>query len=444
MSNPSEPLLPVEPDPPSRLKLWILLAGAGAAAAATLLIFLLFRGGAAPSPELPPPATGDPTASRSPKKESGRSSVGESRESTEERQARELYEAAEAFERAEPADYERRAARWREVVTKFPTSTWARKADEKHRTTSASLQAFLDREFESTRKDAQALAAAGHFLDALDAIRAFKSSQTRELLQRRADLEIGVLENASRLSFNDAASKAKDLTARQDYAAALARFEALAGSAIPEVAARCRIAIEQLQKAVAAQEKHAESKKGDEARRVFREAVAPKLLALVRTRQYDDALKELSAATVPALKDEVAAERAAIADASSFWEGFLKSLRSHVGQEATVLFIDGRRVMGKIAKVLADRIVVDVGDGTVDAPLDKLHADLLVGWTLGKSLPAEDPITYLKAALFFFCEGRDDLAKLYLATARELNAPADAAEKVFRQGFLRAAMPLRK
>ena len=54
------------------------------------------------------------------------------------------------------------------MVTSFPTSTWARKADEKHRSTSAALQAFLDREFESTRKDAQALAAAGHYVDALE------------------------------------------------------------------------------------------------------------------------------------------------------------------------------------------------------------------------------------------------------------------------------------
>jgi len=69
---------------------------------------------------------------------------------------------------------------------------------------------------------------------------------------------------------------------------------------------------------------------------------------------------------------------------------------------------------------------------------------LLVGWTLGRSLPAEDPVSYVKAALFFFCDGRDDLARLYLATARELRGPADPAEKSFREGFLRAATALKK
>jgi hypothetical protein len=368
--------------------------------------------------------------------------------SSEGRRAKELYDAAEAFERAQPGDYEQRAARWREVVTKFPTTNWAQKADERQRAAVASLQAFLDREFESTRKDAQALAAAGHFVDAIDTIRNFRSAQTRDLLKRRADLEIGVLENSSRLAFNEAAAKAKELAARQAFGAAGALFEALAESAIPEVAAQCRIAIDQLKKAGAAQARDAEVHKGDEARKAFREGTAPKLLGFVRARQYEEALKELSAAAALAtdgnVKDDLAAERASIADASSFWEGFLKALRSRSGQDATILLADGRRWTGKISRIQGDRIVMDVGDATVEAPLDKLHADLLVGWTLGRTLPAEDPVTYVKAALFFFCEGRDDLAKLYLATARELNGPAEEAEKVFRGGFLRSAMPLKK
>ncbi|MBI3854996.1 MAG: hypothetical protein HY293_04815 [Planctomycetes bacterium] len=88
--------------------------------------------------------------------------------------------------------------------------------------------------------------------------------------------------------------------------------------------------------------------------------------------------------------------------------------------------------------------MLETGDGTAEAPLDKLHADLLVGWTLGRSLPAEEALSYVKAALFFFCEGRDDLAKLYLATAREMNGRVDEAERVFREGFLRAAMSVKK
>jgi hypothetical protein len=445
MSTPSEPLLPVEPETPSRLKLWLLPAGAGVAAAAVLVAILAGRGTNPDPAESSAPASAERNGAR-PLKMSAAAPVGSAPDRSEERQAKALYDAAESFEGAEPGDYERRAARWREVVTTFPTTAWARKADERHRAATASLQAFLDREFESTRKDAQALAAAGHFVDAIDTINSFKASQTRDLLKRRADLEIGLLENSSRLAFNETAAKAKELAAKQSFAPAIALFEALAESAIPEVAARCRVAIEQLRAASEAHELWAGTRRGNDARKAFRESSAPKLLELVRARQYDDALRELSsAASANAdLKEVIASERASIADASSFWEAFLKALRARSGQDATILLADGKRWTGRISRIQADRIVLDLGDSTVDAPLDKIHADLLVGWTLGRTLAAEDPVSYLKAALFFFCEGRDDLAKLYLATARELNGQVDEAEKVFRGGLLRSAMPLRK
>jgi hypothetical protein len=443
MSAPSEPLLPVEPERPSRPKLWLLLGGAGVGAAALLLVLLAGRSKAAPE-KTAGPAAAERSLARSSRKEPGAMPVDPSASSSEERQARELFDAAEAFERAEPGEYERRAARWREVVTAFPTSSWGRKADERQRAAAASLQAFLDREFESTRKDAQALAAAGHFADAVDTINAFKTAQTRDLLKRRADVEIGVLENSSRLAFNETAAKAKELAARQSYGAAAALFASLADGAIPEVAGQCRVALDQLRKALEAQARDAESRKGDDARKAFREGTAPRLLGFVRARQYEEALKELGAAASAELKEDLAAERALIADASSFWEGFLKALRARSGQEATILLSDGKRLTGRISRIQADRIVLEVGDAAVEAPLDRIHADLLVGWTLGRTLPAEDPVSYIKAALFFFCEGRDDLAKLYLATARELKGAVDDAEKGFRGGFLRAATPIRK
>jgi hypothetical protein len=89
-------------------------------------------------------------------------------------------------------------------------------------------------------------------------------------------------------------------------------------------------------------------------------------------------------------------------------------------------------------------VSIETADAPAETALDRLHADLLVGWTIGKTLPAEDALTYVKAALFFFCDGRDDLARLYLATARELNGPVAPAEKVFREGYLRAASAVRK
>ena len=38
-------------------------------------------------------------------------------------------------------------------------------------------------------------------MDAIDTIKTFKAAQSRDLLKRRADLEIGILENSSRLAF---------------------------------------------------------------------------------------------------------------------------------------------------------------------------------------------------------------------------------------------------
>lgn len=428
----SEPLLGVEPEGPSKKPLFLALGiGAVALVAISIALVVAFRR-PAPPPEVSTPEAPAPKVVR-PKTELPK-------ETGEDRRAKELYDQAEAFERAEPAEYEKRIARWREVVTGFPTSSWARKADERLRAASASLQTFLDREFDSTRKDAQSLSAAGHYVDAIETIQNYKNSQTRDALKRRADLEIGAIQNACRLNYNEASVKAKDLATKGDYPAALALFESLGGSAIPEVAAKCKTAVEQLRAASAAHARHVELRNGEEARKAFRLEVAPKLLGFVRARQYEEALKELSAAAaLPAnavLKDEIAAERASIADASSFWDAFLKTAKSRVGQETALLLADGKKLNGKIARLQADRIVFESGD---EAPLDKLHADLLVGWTLGRSLPAEEAVSYVKAALFFFGEGRDDLARLYLATAKELGGRIDEAERVFREGFLRGA-----
>lgn len=448
MSEPSEPLLPVEPEGSSRRTLILSVAIAAAALFAIAVALIVVSRSPSPPADAPSAAAPETPAQIAGKPKAGRPKADDPRTGDEDRRAKELYDKAEAFERAEPGEYEKRIAHWREVVTNYPTSSWARKADERFRTASASLQTFLDREFDSTRKDAQSLSAAGHYLDAIETIQNYRSSQTREALKRRADLEIGAIQNASRLAFNETSSRAKELSAKGDYPGAAALFDALGRSAIPEVAAKCKTALDQLAAAAAAHARHAELRKGEDVRRAFRQEVAPRLLGFVRARQYEDALRELSAASGIAanavLKEEIAAERASVADASSFWDAFLKTAKAKVGQDAVVLLADGKRVSGKIARIQPDRIVFDTGDGTAEAPLDRLHADVLVGWTLGRSLPAEEAVSYVKAALFFFCEGRDDLARLYLATARELNGRSDEAEKVFREGFLRAAMSLKK
>lgn len=448
MGPPSEPLLPVEAPPPSRRRRWIAL-GAGAAGLLGIAGVLLFRRAEPPAGEDrgSRPAESVPSRAAAPEAR-GREGAGPRGESAEERSSRELYDAALAFDRSNPGDYEARMTRWREVMARYPASSWARQADERYRAASASLQTLLDREFEATRKDAQTLAAAGHFVDAIDTLQSYRSSQTRDLLRRRAEVEISAIENASRLAYNEAIARCRDLAAKGDFRGAIPLVDSVARGAIPEVAARCQKSISELQQAAAARDQFEETRRGDDARKAFREEVAPKILGLVRARRYDDALRDLGAAgALPgnaAIREDIAAERASVADASAFWEAFLRALRSRLGQEASLLQSDGKRSSGKIARIQDDRIVVESGDTATEIPLDRLHADLLVGWTLGKTLAAEDGLSYVKAALFFFCEGRDDLARLYLATARELNGPAEAAEKVFRGGFLRAAAAARK
>src|SRR5579864_9114461 len=97
MGSPSEPLLPVEPDRPPRLKLWISTGAAAFLLLGVALYWGLRRADPAPGessgsgseePAAPPARTTDPT-----RKPSGTPRS----ESADERQARELYEAAEAF-----------------------------------------------------------------------------------------------------------------------------------------------------------------------------------------------------------------------------------------------------------------------------------------------------------------------------------------------------------
>jgi hypothetical protein len=253
-----------------------------------------------------------------------------------------------------------------------------------------------------------------------------------------AEVNIATIENSSRSAYNQAVVKAHELAQTSNYADAAGLFESVKKGAIPEVAARCDTSIAELRESAATFARYQERQKREAIHKAFREEAAVTILPHLRARLYEAALKEIDGATknpvYAPLKDALAEERAALADANAFWEAFLQALRSRLNQETSFLLADGRRISGKLTGILPDRIVLEGGD----AGMNKLHADLLVGWTIGRTLPAEEAGSYLKAAMFFFCEGRDDLAKLYLATARELKAPAvDAHERVFRAGFLR-------
>lgn len=444
MGAPAEPLLP--PEEPRRfpLKLWLLVGGAAVALGGVVTIALRLpsspppeEAAAAPSPERAPAAAPSGGAR---KEAADRARQKES----EEKAAQQLYASAEAFERATPGDPEKVMPRYLEVYQKHPTTGWGKKAEQRVRAIDQAFQASLEREFQGVKKDSQALAGAGHFTDAIETVADYLKEQTRDALRQRAGREIAALENASREAFNRLAQQASGTAKRGGYAEAAELFVKLKEGAIPEVAARCDAAIAELREAAKAFDASASSKQNEEAHKAFREGPATQVLALLRARRYDEGLKEFDAA--PAGLPDLAAERGAIVQAAAFWEAFLKTLRSKVNADVTIALAGPKelRVSGKLVRLGADRAALDTGDATAEALFEKVHVDQIVAWTIGRSLPAEDAATYVKAALFFFCDGHDDLARLYLATAKEMGADITEPERVFREGLLRAASRVKK
>lgn len=256
-------------------------------------------------------------------------------------------------------------------------------------------------------------------------------------------------ENASRTAFNNAAIRAKQLAAKRDYTGAAALFEELRKNAGPEVAQSCTSALAQLKAAAADHKAFEQERLTEGAWKTVRTELVPKLAALVRARAYVGAMKELEAAArneawAP-LHDTFADESAAVGEAFGYWTAFKNALIERRGQVVSILQLDKKRHTGKLAHIHEDWFQIETPEGLTDIPLATLHADILVGWTLGKTLPANEGASYVKAALFFFCEGREDLARRYLATAHELKGHADGAERIFREGLLRqAAAPVKK
>jgi hypothetical protein len=441
MSNPHEPLLPTESPSPSRLKLWLLLGGAGVALASIAVIVFLRPSSPATTVDEPSPPERPAATPRSQADSSSRPKPID----PEEKAAQELYSSAEAYETSHPGDRDQVPARYLKVFQAHPTTMWGRKADQKYRRLQDSLQASHDQEFRAAAKDAQTLAAAGHFVDAIDAMRTYLKEQTLESLRRRAEREIVSIENASRGAFNALAQRTAAMAKNGEYSQAAALFEILKADAIPEVARRCDGSIGELRETARTAETSAAAEKVEEAHKAFREGAAPKILALLRARRYEEGLKEFDAAAadpaVAPIQADLARERASIADAAAFWEAFVKALRARMNQDVSMTVVGAKevRAAGKLVRLDGDRAALEGTDGTAEVIFSQIHLDQIVGWTIGKTLAADDASTCIKAAHFFFFEGRDDLARLYLATAKEMGGDIVNAERVFREGFLRAA-----
>src|SRR5437870_4782022 len=145
-----EPLLPAESPRPSPLRLWLLVAGAAAALLGALAIALFLPSRKPPAESVPERAV---SADAVPKAATPReTSVRAKQTGTEERAAQELFASAEAFERSAPGDPEKAMAQYLKVFQAHPTTSWGKKAGQKHRQLGDLLQASLDREFQIVQK----------------------------------------------------------------------------------------------------------------------------------------------------------------------------------------------------------------------------------------------------------------------------------------------------
>lgn len=380
-------------------------------------------------PEPPPPPAPPPTARAN---------------APENDDMRQLYEAAAAFERKNTDQPERCRELYREVLVKYPATSWAKMAEDRYHAIADAIYASLETEYEGIQREERLLSVAGRTTEAIAFLEKYAGAQKNPVFRRRAELRIAALENESREAYNKAVKKAEEHARSGRYDQAIPLFESLRKGAIPPVAAKCDETIVQLQACRKDYLDYLEVKKREAAEQAVREKVAPKVLPLVRARRYAEALREFDAARGSAYapaKDSVERERAALAEAALFWDAFLKTLRGRLNQDVSLVLPDGARAAGRLVQVAPDRAVVKSGTGDIDVPFPRIEPDQVVAWAIGRGLPAGTGDTCLKAALFFFFDGRDDLAGLYFATAREKGARIDGFERVFRDGFLRAAAP---
>lgn len=392
----------------------LLLAGAAAVAAVIVAGALLL------SPGEPPPAEEPAAAPRTP------SSPAPAKKNDVAAPA----PRADADEAAAKALFD--AGQFRECWLKHPSTSWGKRAEERFRAADAAARATADRGFEETRARAAGLPPA-------EAVAAWKAYAEKAAPDGKAKAEAAAaeVENRNRAAFNAAAAQARELAEKRDYAAAAALFAALAKGATPEVAARCTSAVARLKAAGEAAKGVETSAKLEGARKEVRDVAAPKALAHLKARHYAEALKELG--DVAGLEAELKAEREAVELARAYWEAFRKAAAGRSGQEVVLHFPKGKPLAGKLT-VDAERATLETADGPINVPLEQLALDQIGAWTVGKTLAADDPATFLKAAMFYFAEGRDDLSATYLATAKEKGADIAAAERVWREGFLRAAI----
>ncbi len=424
----------VEAEPPRRktgLLIAVAAAGIVLVGGGVALVVTLGSGGE-PIAQLQPEDGGKPSAGpRVP----GATPAVAARD--DEAEAKALFEAAHAAEATQPDRPDLAIAKYRDVRVKFPQSTWASKAEGRTRELEEKLKKLFEGEFESVRAAARERSSRGDWRGALEGLAAYLKSDAKEILKKRADVEAGAIANESRDRFNQAVIDAQALAKKGAFDEAAATFTVL----LPGLPDDLRLSAQAETEAIAIAKKEFAEVRTQLERDALEEkvyAAGPAVLEACRHRRYDEALKTIDA--LPAC-DWTKDEREAVAAAAVFWDAFLKSLRARVGQEVSLLLADGKRASGRLAKVADDRATV----GAAEVPFEKLHDDQVTILAVGRgALPEGAAETYVRASMFFFIDGKRELSRIYLATARELGAKAEAVERAWRGGLVQAAMVPKK
>ncbi|HTF56652.1 MAG TPA: hypothetical protein VK661_05390 [Planctomycetota bacterium] len=252
------------------------------------------------------------------------------------------------------------------------------------------------------------------------------------------------MENEARRLYSEAVKTARESAKRGAFDEASALLKSASERSTSEVregAARDLANLDEYRRA-------GEARKTAEATEAAQNAFgnrAHRLLKRLKERAYAEVLSELDLAVKdPALagcRDRLAGDRAVVAAAGAFWEAIQKNLKARLNQEITLLTSDGKFIRGTLKRIQENATTLRIEPSPGDVPFESLHPDQILIFGFGREvIPDQAGASCAAAAMWFFLEGRHDLSRLELATARELGADVDAVEAAWRRGFFRSAL----
>jgi hypothetical protein len=358
--------------------------------------------------------------------------------------AQAIFEEAAAREKASADKPDVAMTSYHELCVRHPLTKAGRAAAQKCVALEGDVAKALDREFGVARTAAEKLLKEGRFADALQSLRAYSDGTNKEALKRRSAALAESIENDARRAYVVAVKAARAAATKGAFDESAALLKSASEKSTEDVKSAAEGDLSLLERYRETEERKKAIAEEEASRKAFGDRAA-KLLKRARERAYADVVKELDAAIAdPALasaKDRLAADRAVVVAASTFWDAVLKTLKARVGQDVRLKKADGKYARGTLKRVADTGVSLRLEPPGVDIPLETLHADTLVALAIhGDGLPADAGASYAAAAMWFFLEGRPEVSRIELATAVELKADVSQLEPAWRSGFFRIAL----